>query len=155
MRLSKNQKPNISYKILSEYLVQHAIVPDSPQKIADAVSEIRRSKLPDPKIIGNAGSFFKNVFVDAEKMGELRQMRPDMPAFTEDGVAKVPTAWLIEQCGWKGYRRGAVGVHERQALVLVNHGGATGQEILDLAEEIMHSVQEKFNIAITPEVNII
>src|SRR6185295_4748369 len=104
---------------------------------------------------GNAGSFFKNVFVDKNKLAELLKTYPDMPHFQEDGVIKVPAGWLIEQCGWKGKRVGRVGVHDKQALVLVNHGGATGAQILDLAGEIIKSVKEKFGLELSPEVNIV
>ncbi|KKS04860.1 MAG: hypothetical protein UU58_C0003G0058, partial [Candidatus Nomurabacteria bacterium GW2011_GWA2_41_25] len=123
--------------------------------ISDAVIFIRQSKLPDPKVIGNAGSFFKNVFVKKEQLQKLRADYPDMPYFEEDGVNKIPAGWLIEQCGWKGRRVGNVGVHDKQALVLVNHGGATGTELVKLAKKIIISVKEKFGLELVPEVNLI
>ncbi|MBP7006982.1 MAG: UDP-N-acetylmuramate dehydrogenase [Candidatus Pacebacteria bacterium] len=154
-KLSKVPKPNLSYKILSQYMEERNISPTIPKNISDSVSEIRRSKLPDPKLLGNAGSFFKNVFLDKDKLLTLRESYPDLPSFEEDGVIKVPSGWLIEKCGWKGKRVGNVGVHEKQALVLVNYGGATGKDILNLANSIIDSVKEKFNLVLTPEVNIV
>jgi len=162
LKLSKTSQLNIEYKILRTYLEEHNITPKSPKDISDAVSAIRRSKLPDPKMIGNAGSFFKNVFVEEDKLQELLNKYPEMPHFKEDGQIKISTAWLIEQCdpadgatSWKGYRVGDVGVHEKQALVLVNYGGGTGEDIKNLAGEIIRSVFDKFKIILTPEVNLI
>jgi UDP-N-acetylmuramate dehydrogenase len=161
LKLSKIPKSNVSYKILSDYLEKTG-KNISLKDISDAVCEIRKSKLPDPKIIGNAGSFFKNVFIDSEKFKELKSKFPEIPSFDENGTIKIPAGWLIEQCGpekngasWKGCRLGNVGVHDRQALVLVNHGGATGDEIIDLANKIIESVREKFELALVPEVNIV
>jgi UDP-N-acetylmuramate dehydrogenase len=178
LRLSKIPKPNTSYKILADYLEKNKIEIKNSKNISDAVAEIRRSKLPDPKILGNAGSFFKNVFVNKKKLKELLQKYPEMPYFKEEDTTsppapllvkesgeiqyKIPAGWLIEQCGprqggasWKGKRIGNVGVHEKQALVLVNYGGATGVEILDLANKIILSVKEKFGLELLPEVNIV
>ena len=165
IRLSKTEKKNISYKILKEYLEKNQIEVRSPKDIADAVTSIRKSKLPDPKVIGNAGSFFKNVFVGKEKLAALQKQYPELPYFLEGEKIKIPTAWLIEQCGpasprhggasWKGYREGDIGVHEKQALVLVNYGGGTGKEIKNLAEQIIDSVYSKFGLKLIPEVNVI
>ncbi len=155
LKLSKIEKKNTEYKILKNYLEEHSVEVKSSKDISDAVSSIRRSKLPDPKVIGNAGSFFKNVFVDEEKFVKFKEQYPDVPSFVEDGVVKIPSGWLVEQCGWKGKRFGNVGVHDKQALVLVNHGAATGQEILDLANKIIASVKEKFGLELVPEVNIV
>ncbi|OGI65469.1 UDP-N-acetylenolpyruvoylglucosamine reductase [Candidatus Nomurabacteria bacterium RIFCSPLOWO2_01_FULL_39_18] len=161
LKLSKIEKKNISYKILQEYLEKNKIIIKSPRDISDAVTMIRKNKLPDPKIIGNAGSFFKNIFMEQEKLKNLLQKYPDMPHFREDNLTKIPSAWLIEQCGpangtsWKGYKLGNVGVHERQALVIVNYGGASGEEIKNLAEKITNSVFDKFKIKLIPEVNLI
>ncbi len=155
LRLSKIPQPNISYQILAEHLKKNTIDPDHPKKISEAVSEIRRSKLPDPKLIGNAGSFFKNVFTTEEKAQELSLTYPNMPTFEEDGMVKIPAGWLIEQCGLKGYRSGNVGVHDKQALVLVNYGGATGAEIKALAELVIDAVFKKFGLKLVPEVNFI
>lgn len=153
--LSKKPKPNTTYKVLAEYLAKNNIQVQTPRDIAHAVTEIRKSKLPDPKVIGNAGSFFKNVFVTVEEKNELAQTYPDLPFFEDAGQIKVPAGWLIEQCGWKGQRIGNVGVHDKQALVLVNYGGSSGEDVLHLARSIIQSVQEKFGIILTPEVNII
>jgi len=161
LALSKIEKKNLNYKILREHLEKNEIEVKSSKDVSDAVSEIRRSKLPDPKVIGNAGSFFKNVFVQEEKLKELLKLYPEMPFFKEDGLSKIPSAWLIEQCGpakgtsWKGYRVGNVGVHHKQALVLVNHGDANGAEIKELALQIIISVKEKFDLELVPEVNLI
>jgi UDP-N-acetylmuramate dehydrogenase len=161
LKLNTKAKPDTHYKVLQEYLEKNKIEVKNPKDISMAVSAIRRSKLPDPKVIGNAGSFFKNVFVEEDKLHELINKYPEMPYFKEDGQIKIPTAWLIEQCGpkngasWKGYRVGRVGVHEKQALVLVNYGGATGQDINNLAKGIIRSVFDKFQIILTSEVNLI
>jgi len=162
LRLSKKQKPNLSYKILSDFLEKNKIKVSSPKDVSDAVTLIRKSKLPDPKITGNAGSFFKNVLVPLPRLRELLQAYPNLPYFEENRMAKIPAGWLIEQSGprqggasWKGYKTGNVGVHEKQALFLVNYGGATGGEIVELANKITMSVKEKFGLELTPEVNII
>jgi UDP-N-acetylmuramate dehydrogenase len=161
LKLSKKAQPNVSYKILADYLKKTG-KDASLRNISDAVCEIRKSKLPDPKIIGNAGSFFKNVFINEIKLRELQKTYSNMPFFTEEGIVKIPAGWLIEQCGpekngasWKGYRVGNVGVHDKQALVLVNHGGATGVEIIELANKIIASVKEKFGLELVSEVNIV
>ena len=154
LTLNKIPQPNISYKILQNYLQEHNIE-ENLKNISDAVSAIRKSKLPDPKEIGNAGSFFKNTFVDAETLKKLQLQYPDISYFEEDGIIKIPSGWLIEQCGFKGMRFGTVGVHAKQALVLVNHGGATGGEVRDLAYKIIDTVKEKFGLTLEPEVNII
>jgi UDP-N-acetylmuramate dehydrogenase len=126
------------------------------RNIRNAVINVRESKLPDPKVFGNAGSFFKNPVVDDDWSESLLSRFPQMPHFAQPGgKTKLAAGWLIEQCGWKGFRRGDAGVHEKQALVLVNYGNATGLEIYDLSEEISRSVFEKFGLKIEREVNII
>ncbi len=155
LKLSKQGVGNTSYKILRDHLEKNKIDHTNLKGISDAVVFIRESKLPNPKIIGNAGSFFKNVFVNDEKLNELRQKFPDIPHFEEDRVNKIPAGWLIEQTDWKGKRHGNAGVHEKHALVLVNHGGATGAEVLELAQKIILSVKEKFGLELQPEVNIV
>jgi UDP-N-acetylmuramate dehydrogenase len=155
LKLSKTPKANLSYKILAKYLEDNKIDVKSPSDVSKAVIAIRQSKLPDPKRIGNAGSFFKNVFVDKEQLLNLQEKYPDISYFEEDGIIKIPAGWLIEQCGWKGKRIGNVGVHEKQALVLVNYGGAGGEEVIELAHNIIQSVKEKFGLELTPEVNIV
>lgn len=155
-KLSKHPKINSSYGAISTILNERGIVEPSPKDISNAVIEIRRSKLPDPKIIGNAGSFFKNPVVPAALVEQLKSKFPKMPYYPTDDpdMLKVPAGWLIEKAGWKGYRKGNVGVHSKQALVLVNHGGATGQEIYDLSKEILESVEDTFGILLEREVNI-
>ena len=161
-KLSKVPNLNIEYKVLKNYLEKNKIKIKSSKDISNAVAEIRKSKLPDPRILSNAGSFFKNVYVDNKKLEKLKEKYPDISFFEEDGRIKIPAGWLIEQCGprqggasWKGYRQGNVGVHDKQALVLVNYGGATGKEILDLANQIINSVFEKFGVKLVSEVNIV
>lgn len=165
LKLSKKEKKNTDYKILRDYLEQNKIEVRNSKDISDAVLSIRKSKLPNPVLIGNAGSFFKNVFVKKEKLEELKKEYPDMPFFKEptdtsavsgrDGNIKISAAWLIEKCGWKGKRVGNVGVHDKQALVLVNHGRATGEELKKLSEEIIASVFSKFGLKLEREVNLI
>ena len=119
------------------------------------MARIRRSKLPDPDEIPNVGSFFKNPVVDTSLADKIREGFPQVPVYPQvGGQVKLAAGWLIEQCGWKGYRMGEVGVHEKQALVLVNYGSATGQQILELAKKITVSVLEKFGVTLEPEVNI-
>ncbi|HTE08836.1 MAG TPA: hypothetical protein VK628_08715, partial [Flavitalea sp.] len=124
--------------------------------ISQAVVNIRSSKLPDPKLIGNAGSFFKNPAIPQSEYIPLRSKYPSVPGYPQaDGTVKIAAGWMIEQCGWKGYRKGDIGCHAKQALVLVNYGNGTGTEILDLSNEIVDSVKKKFNIELETEVNII
>lgn len=161
LKLSKKEKKNTSYKILANYLEENKIEVKSSKDISNAVMSIRKSKLPDPKILGNDGSFFKNIFITKEQLETLLAMFPSVPYFLDDlpsqagGVIKIPAGWLIEQCGWKGFRDGNVGVHDKQALVLVNYGGATGFEVLELANKIIRSVKDKFGLILVPEVNIV
>ena len=125
-------------------------------QLRQVVIDIRNAKLPDPKVTGNAGSFFMNPVVERSKYEELQAQYPDMPHYYIDANhEKIPAGWMIDQCGWKGRSLGRAGVHDKQALVLVNRGGATGQEIVDLCETIRKDVRERFGIDIHPEVNII
>lgn len=126
------------------------------QNIRQTVIRIRESKLPDPLVVGNAGSFFKNPIVDASLAEDMLDNYPTMPHYpSTEGKIKLAAGWLIEQCGWKGFRRGDVGVHDQQALVIVNYGNATGSEIYDLSEEIKQSVLSKFGVSLEREVNVI
>lgn len=155
LKLSKIQKVNLTYKVLNEYLEKNNIDKNNIKNISDAVIEIRKSKLPDPKVTGSAGSFFKNVFVEKDILKKLLEKFPELPYFEEGNLYKIPTGWLIESCGWKGKIVGNAGVYEHQALVVVNHGGATGIEIKNLVDRIIDSVEQKFGLTLVPEVNII
>lgn len=155
LRLHRRAQPNVRYGDIQTTLQDLGIAGEpTPRDVSEAVVRIRRSKLPDPAHIGNAGSFFKNPELSQARYDALKTQYPALPGYPVPGGVKVPAAWLIEQCGWKGLRRGPHGVHDRQALVLVNHGGAQGQDIRDLAYEIIASVREKFGIELHPEVNI-
>lgn len=156
-RLKRNPVFNISYGAIEEELKKMNIIELSVKAISDAVAYIRTSKLPDPKVIGNAGSFFKNPMASSHELHELRQLSGSKVPFykIDEDHYKIPAGWLIEQCGWKGYRKDDAGCYEKQALVLVNYGNATGKEIYNLSEEIKISVIEKFGITLEREVNII
>ena len=128
----------------------------SLHNIRAAVRRIRESKLPDPAVLGNAGSFFVNPVISDNHYREIRSRYPDVPSYPSDGdMCKVPAGWLIEKCGWKGRSVGRAGVHTKQALVLVNRGGADGKEVVELCQRIQNDVRNKFGIDIHPEVNII
>jgi UDP-N-acetylmuramate dehydrogenase len=153
--LSTRPEFNLSYPALKQE-IQKSGAPLTLRLVADAVIRIRRSKLPDPVELGNAGSFFKNPVADAQFFESLKSKYPAIPSFKQaDGSMKIPAAWLIEQCGWKGRRFGDAGVHASQALVLVNYGKASGAQILDLASQIRESVQKRYQIQLEPEVNIL
>jgi len=156
-RLSKSDHSlNISYGAIQETLEKNAISRPTIKDVSDAVIEIRQSKLPDPKKIGNAGSFFKNPTIDKIDYEALEAEFPTMPSYQLPGDQfKIPAGWLIEQCGWKGKKIGDIGVHENQALVLVNYGKGKGVEIKKLALEIQKSVSDKFGILLSPEVNFV
>jgi UDP-N-acetylmuramate dehydrogenase len=144
-----------SYGAIREELKIMDVQSPTLRDVSQAVMRIRRSKLPDPAEIGNAGSFFKNPVVDQKLFLSLSAKYPDMPAYPhEDQSVKLAAGWLIEQCGWKGYRQGDAGVHKDQALVLVNYGKASGREILELSEKIAASVQKKFGVSLEREVNV-
>ncbi len=150
-RLSKSPKPVLDYGHL------RAVTGDTPtpQQVREAVTTIRRQKLPEVNEIGSAGSFFKNPVVPTEQFQALLAQYPTMPHFAVEGGVKIPAAWLIEQCGWKGKRLGGAQVYDKQPLVLVNADQATPQDVMTLAEQICQSVKTRFNITINPEVNYI
>ena len=155
-RLKRKPEFHISYGAIQQELEKMGAIDLSIRAVADAVIRIRESKLPDPKKMGNAGSFFKNPSVPAAAFEKLKQAFPNLVAYpNEDGTWKLAAGWLIEQCGWKGYREGDAGCHAQQALVLVNYGNATGKEILSLAQRISDSVMEKFGVVLEREVNIV
>lgn len=156
LQLRKQPEINVAYGAIQEVLDQAGIEFPTIADVSNAVIAIRQSKLPDPKVIGNAGSFFKNPEIDKARYDALQQQYPGIPGYTvKDGLVKVPAGWLIEQAGWKGFREGQYGVHARQALVLVNYGGASGRDIASLAQRIIADITLKFGIALEPEVNIV
>ena len=155
-KFKKVFRPKLEYGNILSYLESHGTKNPTAQELRNAIIEIRNSKLPDTKVLGNGGSFFINPIVGRAKYEELRKNYPEMPHYTIDEEhEKIPAGWLIEKCGWKGKSLGRAGVYEKQALVLVNRGGATGAEILELCNRICHDVYEKFGVEIYPEVNII
>jgi UDP-N-acetylmuramate dehydrogenase len=154
-RLSKKPSFHTTYGAITQELEKMGVQDLSIRAIGDAVIRIRRSKLPDPAEIGNAGSFFKNPEVSAGQFSLLRSEYPDIVGYPlPGGRIKLAAGWMIERAGWKGYRNGPAGVHDKQALVLVNHGGAKGKEIYDLSEEILVSIREKFGVKLEREVNV-
>lgn len=153
-----NKKPNfkISYGAIEEELKKDPETPISIRKISDAVIRIRQSKLPDPKLIGNAGSFFKNPEIPKEKAEQLKSAFPNLVFYpVNEKTVKLAAGWLIEQAGWKGYTEGDFGVHKKQALVLVNYGHAKGNEIVELSEKIIQDVKSKYGIVLEREVNLV
>jgi len=155
-KLLKKPELNTSYGAIKGELNSMGIHEPTIADVSNAVINIRSSKLPDPKVIGNAGSFFKNPVVPEEVYRNLVNENPSMPFYpAPEGKYKLAAGWLIEQSGWKGKLRGNYGVHAKQALVLVNHGGATGKEIYDLSTEILEDVKTKFGVELEREVNII
>jgi len=155
-RLDKIPAFNTSYGAIAQELEKMGVKQLSIKAISDAVIRIRTSKLPDPAVIGNAGSFFKNPHVPADEFNKLKERFPKIIGYVQDnGDYKLAAGWMIEYCGWKGFRRGDAGCHTWQSLVLVNYGNATGKEILDLSEEILQSVKERFGVMLEREVNII
>lgn len=155
-RLSKNKHTlNTAYGAIADTLKAKEITTPTIKDVSDAVIEIRQSKLPDPKEIGNSGSFFKNPTINQVAFTALRKQFPDVPYYpVATDVIKVPAGWLIEKAGFKGKRYGDAGVHDKQALVLVNHGNASGEEIWELAMRIQKKVKETFGLEIVPEVNV-
>ena len=155
-KLNKIPLFNTSYGALEKELLEMGIKEKSIEAISQAVCNIRSSKLPDPKVIGNAGSFFKNPEISSDKFESLKIKFPEIIAYAlENGNVKLAAGWLIEQCGWKGKTFGDAGVHKLQALVLVNYGNAKGTEIYELSQIVLDSVKEKFDVELEREVNII
>ena len=155
-QLQSEFNPHLDYGNIRAELERQGISLPTAQQLRQTIIDIRNAKLPDPKVLGNAGSFFMNPIVSREKYEQLAAQYDSMPHYTVDAThEKIPAGWMIDQCGWKGKSMGRAGVHDKQALVLVNRGGATGQEIFDLCRAIQHDVQEKFGIEIHPEVNIV
>ncbi|MAU15322.1 MAG: UDP-N-acetylenolpyruvoylglucosamine reductase [Muricauda sp.] len=157
LKLTKKEHVlHTGYGSIENELRKKGIVHPTIKDVSDAVISIRQSKLPDPKKIGNSGSFFKNPIISKKTFDKFIKKHPEAPFYEmEENEYKIPAGWLIEQCGFKGKRFGDAGVHEKQALVLVNYGNATGKEILALAQKIQDEVKKKYNIKIQPEVNII
>ncbi len=155
-RLNKTFHPELSYQVLRDFLITSGKQSYTATDVAEAVRSIRRSKLPDPEEAGNAGSFFRNPVLPATERPIWEKNFPGIKLFSaEDNRIKVAAGWLIEQCGMKGYKRGNAAVHDKQALVLINLGGATGGEIKALADEVTEKVKQRFGITLTPEVNIL
>lgn len=155
-RLNKKPVLRMEYGAISAELERMKVTRPDPESVARAVMNIRRSKLPDPLITGNAGSFFKNPELDEARFLELKSKHPDIVGYTQPGgKVKLAAGWLIEKCGWKGYRNGDAGCHELQALVLVNYGNAGGSDILHLSQKIKAEVHGTFGILLEEEVNII
>ena len=156
-QLTKNQHQlNTSYGAIETALQENKITNPTIKDVSDAVIAIRKSKLPDPKEIGNSGSFFKNPLIPTNQFLELQEKHPAIPYYKiSETETKVPAGWLVEQCGFKGKRFGDAGVHKKQALVLVNYGNASGKEIYKLAQNIQQTIFDTFKIALEIEVNII
>ncbi|MGH8369974.1 MAG: UDP-N-acetylmuramate dehydrogenase [Gammaproteobacteria bacterium] len=155
LRLQRTAPLKLDYSGIREELSAMNITRPTATDVSDAVCRLRRRKLPDPAVIGNAGSFFKNPVVSVEHAAQLLGAHPGLPVFDTADGRKPSAAWLIEQCGWKGFREGDAGVSDKHALVLVNHRHASGAQLWSLAQRIMDSVQEKFDIRLEPEPRII
>lgn len=155
-RFSRTFTPKLDYGNIRAVLSERGITEPTPEQLRQAIIDIRNAKLPDPKVQGNAGSFFMNPIVPREKYEALAAQHEGMPHYTIDADhEKIPAGWMIDQCGWKGKTMGRAGVHDKQALVLVNRGGATGAEVVTLMKAIQEDVKSKFDIEIHPEVNIV
>ena len=154
--LKKHGELKLDYGNIRNYLINNNITNPTIKDVAATVKAIRAEKLPEVGVVGSVGSFFQNAIVSEDKYLELKGLYPDIPSYPADNsLIKIPTGWLIDRAGWKGYRENHVGVWDKQALVLVHYGGGKPQEILDLMKKIQDSVKEKFEIEIKPEVNII
>ncbi len=155
-RFDRQRRPALGYAGVREELAALGNIDPSPAQVASAVRRLRRRKLPDPASIGNAGSFFKNPVLANERAAELKAGNPSLPVYAAgDGSSKLSAAWLIEACGWRGLRDGDAGISAQHALVLVNHGHATGVELLSLARRVAASVDERFGVRLEPEPRIV
>lgn len=155
-KLNKSPKVKVSYRALEDELEKEKISDPFPIDVANAVIKVRRSKLPDPAEIGNSGSFFKNPEISKETFFRLSEKFENVPNYpAPEGKIKLAAGWLIEKAGWKGYRKENIGVHKKQALVLVNYGGGTGKEVFELSERIIKDVKSKFGITLVREVNVV
>ena len=156
-RLAHEARPRLDYAGVQEELDSEGVTAEpTPQQVADAVRRLRRRKLPDPALIGNAGSFFKNPVVDASLAGRIRNEHPQAPMYPAgENCSKLSAAWLIERCGWRGHRVGDAGVSAQHALVLVNHGHASGAQLLALARRVADSVEQRFGVRLEPEPRIV
>ena len=155
-KLSTTFVPRLDYGNIRGELERKGIDQPTAEQLRQCIVDIRRAKLPDPEVTGNAGSFFMNPVVSREKYEQLAAEYPQMPHYTvSETLEKIPAGWMIDQCGWKGRSLGRAGVHEKQALVLVNRGGAEGREVLSLCQAIVGDVETRFGITLHPEVNIV
>ena len=145
----------LGYGAIRQELESAGVHDPDPRSVSEAVIRIRRSKLPDPAVIGNAGSFFKNPVLTKEAFEAVKRAHPEVPNYPASNGVKVAAGWLIDQAGWKGHDRGTHGVHDRQALVLVHHGGAQGSDLVQLAEDIQADVHARFGVALEREVNVL
>ncbi len=156
LTLSKNPQVNTTYGAISDELKKRNIANPTIQDLSRVVMDIRKSKLPDPDDLGNAGSFFKNPVVSRQKYEQLKMNYPSIPGYELNEIeTKIPAGWLIDKAGLKGMKHGNAGTYKQQALVIVNHGGATGKEIMELSHKIRTAVKNKFGIELVPEVNIV
>lgn len=154
--LKKNGELKLDYGNIRNNLISKDITNPTIQDVADSVKEIRKEKLPEVGVVGSAGSFFQNAIISMDKYLRLKALYPEMPSYpVNENKVKIPTGWLIDKAGWKGYRENHVGVWDKQALVLVHYGSGKPLEIIELMKKIQDSVKEKFGIEISPEVNII
>lgn len=154
-KLKQKSDLNLEYGNVKEYLEKNGIVSPTLSDVAEAIKQIRATKLPEVGVIGSVGSFFQNPIVSENIFKNLKETYPEMPSYPNENGVKIPAGWLIDKAGWKGHRENHVGVWDKQALVLVHYGGGKPEEILDLMKKIQDSVKEKFGIEIKPEVNIV
>ena len=154
IKLYRNKKLNFEYKEVNDFFKNKDLTKITLKELRNAIIKIRKSKLPSPKTLGNAGSFFKNPLLKSKEFHLLQKLYPEISSYKTSENHKISAAWLIEKCGWKGYKKNNVGVYKKHALVLVNHGCKSGKEIFKLSEKIKKSVKDKFNITLEREVNI-